>query len=125
MKMKFFEIRDRHTCVPALAIQMDADGDPIAERFLRRCGYINCPTITVLMRLEDQRASSDPYWWNDRTHKVAHNYIYERFDQMESGDVVDVRVILGEALEPAKPEIVQRPTVLQETELRELREAAT
>lgn len=113
MNLKFIEIRDRHTCVPALAIQMDANGDPIAERFLRRCGYTECPTVTVLMRLDDQRANSDPYAWNDRTHKAAHNYIYDHFDRMESGDVVDVRVVLGEATEPAEPEIFQRPTAMQ------------
>lgn len=111
MKLKFIEIRDRNTCVPALAIQMDADGDPIAERFLWRCGYE--PTVTVLMRLYDQRANSDPYEWGDRTHKVAHNYIYGHFDKIESGQVVDVRVILGEQAEPEEPEIFQRQTDMQ------------
>jgi hypothetical protein len=89
---------------------MDADGDPIGDRFLWRCGYPrdDDPIRTiVLMRLDDQRAHSDPYDWCDRTHKIAHLYITDHFDDLRSGQVVDVRVLLDEAAEPAEPEIIR------------------
>lgn len=106
MIIKAFEVRDRLTCIPVIAIAMGATG-PIQKRYLHRCGYPQYPSppSIVMMRLADQRASSDPYWWNDRTHQVAHNFICDNFDSLKEGDVIDVRVILGETTKPASPEI--------------------
>lgn len=111
MITKMVEIRDHATCIPAVAIRMVASGSMshslIEHAFLRRCGYpigINLPSV-VLMRLADQRANSDPYDWDDRTHRTAHDWIIDHFDDIEDGAVVDVRVILGEAEAPADPEI--------------------
>ena len=106
MIIKCLEIRDNATCIPAIAIKMSA-GSPVEERFLWRCGYPRDGQYgVVLMRLSDQRATSDVYGWGDRTHKAAHLYIEEHFDELKEGAVVDVRVILGEADVPATPEIV-------------------
>ena len=105
MIIKAIEIRDRATCIPAIAIKMSAGG-PVEERFLWRCGYPRDGHCVVLMRLADQRAASDAYDWADRTHKAAHLYIEKHFDELNEGAVVDVRVILGEADVPATAEIV-------------------
>jgi hypothetical protein len=104
---KVFEVRDRATCIPVLAIKMVAH-NPIEHTFLWSKGYplgLDCIPSVIMMRLDDQRGSSDPYWWKDRTHQVAHNYIYDNFDNIPNGGVVDVRVILGEEKEPAAPDI--------------------
>ena len=104
MIIKAIEIRDEATCVPAIAIKM-APANGIQDRFLWRCGYPRDGHGVVLMRLADQKATSDAYEWGDRTQKAAHLYIEEHFNELSDGDVVDVRVVLGESDIPAAPEI--------------------
>lgn len=113
METKCIEIRDHGTCIPALAIKMIGSNE-IERGFFSRCGYpLNNPLhpgdwpAVVLMELNKQQATSDPYEWGGRTYPVAHNYIYENFDSIPEGSVVDVRVILGEAETPAEPEIME------------------
>ena len=109
LTMKFIEIRDRATCIPALAIRMRSD-DPIANHFLWRSGYPrgdSTVTTIVLMRLDDQKATADPYDWDGRTMRYAHADIQANFDELRTGQVVDVRVVLGEATEPARAEIIR------------------
>ena len=108
MIIKVLEIRDRMTCIPAIAIKMVPINE-VQGKFLWRCGYPQEERFSiVLMRLDDQRASSDAYWWDDRTHQTAHLYIEAHFDDLKEGDVVDVSFILGEADKPAKAEIWQK-----------------
>lgn len=105
MIAKCIEIRDEGTCIPALAIRMRAAND-VQDRFLRRCGYPPESMAVVLMRLTDQRATSDPYEWvGSRTMIAAHLYIEEHFDRLTEGAVVDVRVLLGETQHSAPAEI--------------------
>lgn len=105
MEIKCIEIRDRMTCIPAIAIKMRSD-DHIENRFLRRCGYSEYGDGVVLMRLADQVAYSDPYDWdNSRTMPTSHEYIINNFDQISNGAVIDVEVLLGEKTEPSAPEI--------------------
>ena len=109
MIIKCIEIRDRSTCIPALAIKMDA-ASAVQDRFLWRSGYPRNGSAVVLMRLSDQRATVDPYEWPSlgpyaRTMPSVHNYIIEHFGELLDGQVVDTRVVLGETATPAKPEI--------------------
>lgn len=115
MKTKVIEIRDNATCIPALAIKMEA-ASPIEDKFLWRCGYPRDGSGIVLMHLGDQRASSDPYDFPNRTMRGAHLSIIERWDELKDGDVVDVRVFLGEADTPAEAEIWTRNKVPPEAE---------
>lgn len=107
MIIKCIEIRDRLTCIPAVAIKMEA-ADVVEAHFLRRCGYPQDGTGVVLMKLSDQEASSDPYHWDNRTMGAAHLFIEESFDDLVNGQVVDARVYLKECAEPAEPEIMTR-----------------
>ena len=102
MRIKCIEIRDEGTCIAAIAIAMKPSSH-VESAFLWREGYP--PHGVVLMRLSDQRATSDAYEWNDRTHQTAHLYIEQHFDELENGTVVDVRVILEETEEPAEAEV--------------------
>lgn len=109
MITKVLEIRDECTCIPALAVQMVAAG-PVEARFLWRCGYPRgenaCPPSVILVKLSNVEANSDPYHWSyARTMSEAHKWIVEHFGDLKDGDVVDVRVILGETAKPAEPEI--------------------
>ena len=57
------------------------------------------------MHLSTHATHSDPYDWCDRTMKTAHVFIEQNFTKLNDGDVVDVRVILGEEEVSALPEI--------------------
>ncbi len=102
MTIKMFEIRDHATCIPALAFRISGDDGPIA----RRAGFGDVGCVYLVM-LATEKAAYDPYsdvWGNARTMRHAHLYISEHFDDLQDGQVVDVRVILGEATEPAEAE---------------------
>lgn len=116
MITKALEIRDRGTFIPVIAIKMvppEPDSgyfDP--ERYLlRRSGYGFDDPCVVLCRMEcsgvDRNATYDPYSWGGgtRTYQVAHQYIIDHFDELRSGDVVDVEFILEET---SKPKISER-----------------
>ena len=104
MYIKCIEIRDHATCIPAIAIKMEYS-DLIEHKFLWRCGYPQDGNGVVLMKLDDQKATSDPYEWGGRTMPAAHLYILENWDNIKSGDVVDSRVYLKETDQPAEAEI--------------------
>lgn len=104
MEIKVLEVRDEATCIPVLAIKMVA-ANPVEAKFLRRYGYPTDGSAVVWMHMSDQSASVDPYAWRDRTRAASHNFIYDHFDELENGDVVDVRVILKETDNSAEPEI--------------------
>jgi hypothetical protein len=121
MITKLLEIRDRATFIPALAVEMcpdtiDADGIISPQRheaqryLLRRCGYDWRHTTVLLTRLSgEDRATSDPYYWGDRTWQVAHLWITEHWTELKDGDVVDVEFILGETSKPKVSERVEAP----------------
>jgi len=106
LETKFFEVRDVMTCMPAIGIKMSRKGRNEAEQFLMGdAGYApdevsNVCVLLVFIGINE--CHYDPYAWRDRTKQVSHNHIYENFDSLESGSVVDVRFILGEAKEPTK-----------------------
>ena len=112
MIVKAIEIRDRGTFIPALAVKMVPDVDYYdRERYLlRRAGYGFVNSCVVLCRMEasgvDRNATYDPFAWGGgtRTYRVAHQYIIDHFDELESGAVVDVEFILKETTEPKKSE---------------------
>jgi hypothetical protein len=111
--VKAIEIRDRGTFIPALAVRMtpgDVEGNGYEpERYLlRRAGYGFDNPCVVLCRMDAnglaRQASYDQYAWGERTFPVAHQYIIDHFDELESGAVIDVEHILGETKEPKKSE---------------------
>lgn len=114
MITKAFEIRDRGTFIPVLAVKMvpeDERGQEIEpERFLlARAGYNRDYTLCVVLCRMDANgsalcASYDPYSWGGRSFPVAHQYILAHFDELESGAVVDVEFILGETKQPKQSE---------------------
>lgn len=104
METKFLEIRDRGTCIPVMAQKLTATALREMEIF-RRYGW-GAGAGIVLTRLDNVEATNDPYYWNCfRTMRTAHEYINANFDIIPNYSVVDVRVILGEATEPAQSEI--------------------
>ena len=107
MKTKTFEIRDRATFIPILAVKLEPGCE--ADRFLLgRAGFGITPKkqaeYIYLIRISggEGKAACDPYDWgvSPRTLHTAHLHIMEHFDELESGSVVDVEFILGETKEP-------------------------
>jgi hypothetical protein len=106
---KTFEIRDAGTFIPMLAIRLDPVTE--ADRYLlARAGYGREPVqqgeFVMLCGLNGglDRATSDPYDWTNRTRQVAHGFIVQHFDALESGAVVDVEHILGTTASPKRSE---------------------
>ena len=97
MENKLFEIRDRGTCVPALAVRVSGDDGWI----MRRAGFRS--PMVYLVALAIEKARYDPYNWdNPRTMGNAHRYIEEHWDELQNGQVVDVQFILGETSAPVR-----------------------
>lgn len=116
MKTKLFEVRDRGTFLPVVAIQCDPSCE--SERYLlARTGYSTRPeTQKEYILLASLSGGSspmhcDPYSWgvNPRTRHIAHKYIIENFDRLSTGDVVCVETILGERSEPKRSERFSEP----------------
>jgi len=98
MTMKFVEIRDRATFIPAVAFQIDGADDYLA----RRVGF-GSPMV-FLVTLSTQRCAYDPYSWGDRTHHMAHLWLSQHWEEFKSGGVVDVEFLLGERDTPKPSE---------------------
>lgn len=121
MTTKMIEIRDVGTTIAALAMCTRSE-DEIEKRFLWRAGY--APTNgdgVILMNLSDHKATSDPYEWyslrmGTRTMQNAHRYIIDHWEELKSGDVVDVQFILGETKAPKRAEIGTRYPSEQESD---------
>jgi len=109
-KVKLFEVRDRMTFIPVLALCVDMHDMemPVAERFLlRRVGYgANRCVIFTRLAADGQLCHYDPWGWGDRTMHVAHRYVLEEWDELASGDVIDVEFILGDTTSPKASEMV-------------------
>jgi len=107
MITRVIEIRDEGTRIMALAIKMEA-ANRLEEQALRCYGYPRDGSAIVLMNLNDQKASSDPYsevWNGSRTMRAAHAWITEHWDDFREGDVIDCRFIAGTASAPARSEV--------------------
>ena len=98
MITKLFEVRDSMTLVAALAIKID-HADERDGFLLRRSGYpVDGGPWIVLTKISGGvgQSTCDPYDWGDRTMRTAHAHIVARWDDLATGDVVDVEYILGE-----------------------------
>lgn len=116
MTTKYFEIRDRGTFIPAVAIKPEPTN--VADVYLlASAGYGTTPTAqsqyVLLARLAcgPDGIQYDPYDWPDstRTMKIAHKYIIENWDSLRSGHVVCVEYITGERDVPKDSQRLEQP----------------
>ncbi len=102
METKVFEVRDRATFIPVMAIKLNPHNE--AERYLlARSGYGRTPhdqnKYVLLSQLDggNGKITCDSYdWGTERTMGVAHRHIIENFDKLVPGEVIDVEFVLGE-----------------------------
>lgn len=115
MDVKLFEIRDKATFIPAIAIRLTAD-----HYLLYRAGWQSlsksstAPLPILLAQIDSghERMHSDVYAWASRTMQVAHSHIEENWDTLSSGQVIDVEYILGITQKPKQSEEVTTPNDL-------------
>jgi hypothetical protein len=104
IEVKRVEIRDSMTCMPALALRVTGDNDPI----LSRAGYGRGGCI-ILIDIVGMRCQYDPYDWGPKTPRtlpLAHNWLAHNWERHRDGGVVDVEFITGERDTPKESEIV-------------------
>jgi hypothetical protein len=109
MEIKTFEIRDRATFIPAIAIKVGPRNE--AERYLwGRAGYgTTAESQSNYIMLsgingEANILTYDSFWRNNRTMSTAHQYIKDNWDMLVNGQVIDVEYILGETKKPKASE---------------------
>jgi len=102
MKTLVLELRDSATFIPILAMRLSSENE-LERSLLAHGGWgltnIEHSRYIMLHRMDGNNnvpSRFDPYDWQDRTFSVAHKYIEEHFDELKSGDVIDVEFILGE-----------------------------
>lgn len=96
IQTKFFEIRDIGTFIPVVCHMYDYFNLKGKDQYLfRRAGWKKVITYT---RLNDFKTYKSVYDMTDtigRTDRVAYEHIYASWSDLESGDVIDVALILG------------------------------
>ena len=95
MQTKLFEIRDRDTFIPVMAIAFSGGDHPL----LRQAGYGRGTPYVIVIKLTGgvEEAHDSAFGWpNRRTMTNAHLYIEKEWDTLVDGDVIDVEFILGE-----------------------------
>src|SRR6266436_1053716 len=100
METKLFEVRDRGTLIPVIAIRLGSRNE--AERYLlSRVGYgktVEEQSGYILYAgLEEFDMQYDAYQQTNRTRQVSHKFIEDNWDNLTSGEVIDVEYILGES----------------------------
>jgi hypothetical protein len=97
MVTKAFEVRDRMTFIPALAVKLEST-DPVEIWIMWKGGYHPQAneTFVVMVHLGRGEGKIDAFEWKDRTMSEAHKYVAKNFDKLKTGDIIDVEFILGE-----------------------------
>ena|SRR3990167_10958996 len=122
MDVKLFELRDRATCMPVMAVRL-RNRTPREFALLRCVGYgpeeIGGPEETpgvlrhgltpyvILCTLDGMKVQYNAYNWpsSPRTLRTAHLHIINHWGTLNSGDVVDIEYILGETQAPKASDI--------------------
>lgn len=112
METKLFEVRDRMTFLPVIAIKLEPGNEP--DRYLlAMAGYGLRPKSQAKYILMGKLQTGDlrncpqdhAGYPTVRTLPMAHQHIEKHWEELTSGDVIDVEFILGEV---EVPKISQR-----------------
>ncbi|HUV66447.1 MAG TPA: hypothetical protein VMW24_21335 [Sedimentisphaerales bacterium] len=101
MDIKLIELRDRGTFIPMVALKFNAHTRQelwLAARAGFGLTYIDQNNYVLFGRLDcEVGMKCDPYkWGNQRTYGDAHRWLLANWDEVQSGDVIDVEYIKGE-----------------------------
>lgn len=125
MLSKTFEIRDHATFIVVLATRLDAQpavalaealhGAFLAvgtveeykrvDKLLSKSAWHTHGNFVIMTHLGNLRTDYQPEQWGSNTLSVAHRYIIDNWHELRNGQVIDCRVIRGEATEPAPSDV--------------------
>jgi hypothetical protein len=105
MRAKCFEVRDRMTFIPVLAVEIVAMNEGQLY-LLRRAGFFMPFGNTIgVINLQRAEVGWHPHGWGDsRTMREAHAFIEQNFSELDDGAVVDVEFIRGETTQIKRSE---------------------
>lgn len=111
-EVKILEVRDRATFIPMLAIKLSPVNEP--ERYLAaRSGYGTAAEdqkdfILMAALCGGENLNYNPHSWGNRTRQVAHGWLLENWDHVQTGDVIDVEYVLHETDKPKVSERIEQ-----------------
>lgn len=108
MVTKVFEVRDEMTHIGVMATKMVGE-TPDEDYELERCGFGHGGSLVIVTKMYEPESQHDAFNWRSRTMRHAHLHIEKNFDKLKSGDVIDVRYLLGETDAPCKSDKYWRP----------------
>lgn len=109
METKVFELRDRGTFIPLLAVKAPRSPDERERWLLRRSGWstfdVETGMILVIGSLVTGKYAHDPLeLGGGRTYHAAYRHIMDNWDSLRNGQVICVEHILGERETPKETE---------------------
>lgn len=107
IQSKVLEIRDNMTCIPALALMIIGGPGDRRDRIVWHAGYGPAGCV-LLTHLQTSEAHFEPYEWGNgkgcRTMTTVHEHLQDNWPSIKDGELIDVRVLLGETKEPCESE---------------------
>ena len=105
MEIKLFELRDEGTHIPIFAFRSRSDNERESLIF-QRGGYLKGSSLIIMGALSGKQCSYDPYDWDrGRSMRIAHQHLTLHWDDLRSGDVIDVCFIMKETDKPCDTEL--------------------
>lgn len=96
MQTKLFEVRDKMTFIPVMVTKLMSN-EAKEHKLLRRVGLGSKDSFQFLYtELSSGKSTLDTYEHRSRTNGTAHAYIEAHWNNLASGEVIDVEYILGE-----------------------------
>lgn len=111
LEAKLFELRDRGTFIPVLAIKLKGKGNgSINDKILERAGLNYPGSYSILLwDLNNNRGFVDCRDWPGapmiRTFPVCHRHIEQCFDSLKHGSVIDIEYLMRETIIPKESEL--------------------
>lgn len=107
IETKVLEIRDKLTCIPALALMIHGGPGDRRDHIVWRAGF-GPNGCVLLIHLQTSESHFETHEWNNgkgcRTMTTVHEHLMDNWAGIKDGDLIDVRVLLGEAKEPCESE---------------------
>lgn len=106
MDVKLFEVRDRGTCIMAFGLATCSRVER-EQKMLRRSGFSFDSDLILFGRIDGGLCHYDIYESQNgaRTMFEAHKHITENWNNLRSGDIIDVEYILGESPHPKETDL--------------------
>lgn len=107
IETKVLEIRDRMTCIPALAVMITGGPGDRRDHIVWRAGY-GPDGCVLLIHLQTCESHYEPHEWNNgrgcRTMSTVHEHLQDNWAGISDGQLIDARALLCETDQPCESE---------------------